>query len=76
MVVLLAAALVQQLLLPAALVQQHLLPAVTVAAVVLAAMVGCSMLAVKFSSICCILICGAAGVLAYAVGQGKKGGAK
>ena len=45
-------------------------------AVVLAAMVGCSMLAVKFSSICCILFCGAAGVLAYAVGQGKKGGTK
>ena len=47
-----------------------------VVAVVLAAMVGCSMLAVKFSSICCILFCGAAGVLAYAVGQGKKGGTK
>lgn len=47
-----------------------------VVAVVLAAMVGCSMLAVKFSSICCILLCGAAGVLAYAVGQGKKGGTK
>ena len=45
-------------------------------AVVLAAMVGCSVLAVKFSSICCILFCGAAGVLAYAVGQGKKGGTK
>ena len=43
---------------------------------VVAAMVGCSMLAVKFSSICCILFCGAAGVLAYAVGQGKKGGTK
>ena len=43
---------------------------------VLAAMVGCSVLAVKFSSICCILFCGAAGVLAYAVGQGKKGGTK
>ena len=42
----------------------------------LAAMVGCSVLAVKFSSICCILLCGAAGVLAYAVGQGKKGGTK
>lgn len=40
------------------------------------AMVGCSVLAVKFSSICCILFCGAAGVLAYAVGQGKKGGTK
>ena len=39
-----------------------------VVAVVLAAMVG--------SSICCILFCGAAGVLAYAVGQGKKGGTK
>ena len=47
-----------------------------VVAVVLAAMVGCSVLAVKFSSICCILLCGAAGVLAYAVGQGKKGGTK
>ena len=47
-----------------------------VVAVVLAAMVGCSMLAVKFSSICCILLCGAAGVLTYAVGQGKKGGTK
>lgn len=47
-----------------------------VVAVVLAAMVSCSMLAVKFSSICCILFCGAAGVLAYAVGQGKKGGTK
>ena len=47
-----------------------------VVAVVLAAMVGCSMLAVKFSSICCILLCGAAGVLVYAVGQGKKGGTK
>ena len=47
-----------------------------VVAVVLAAMVGCSVLAVKFSSICCILFCGAAGVLAYAVGQGKKGGTK
>ena len=47
-----------------------------VVAVVLAAMVGCSMLAVKFSSICCILLCGAAGVLAYAIGQGKKGGTK
>ena len=46
------------------------------AATVLAAMVGCSVLAVKFSSICCILFCGAAGVLAYAVGQGKKGGTK
>ena len=45
-------------------------------AVVLAAMVGFSVLAVKFSSICCILLCGAAGVLAYAVGQGKKGGTK
>ena len=44
--------------------------------VVLAAMVGCSVLAVKFSSICCILFCGAAGVLTYAVGQGKKGGTK
>ena len=43
---------------------------------VVAAMVGCSVLAVKFSSICCILFCGAAGVLAYAVGQGKKGGTK
>ena len=43
-----------------------------VVAVVLAAMVGCSVLAVKFSSICCILLCGAAGVLAYAVGQGRK----
>ena len=31
-----------------------------VVAVVLAAMVGCSVLAVKFSSICCILFCGAA----------------
>ena len=31
-----------------------------VVAVVLAAMVGCSVLAVKFSSICCILLCGAA----------------
>ena len=41
-----------------------------------AVVVGCSMLAVKFSSICCILLCGAAGVLAYAVGQGKKGGTK
>ena len=39
-------------------------------------MVGCSVLAVKFSSICCILLCGAAGVLAYAIGQGKKGGTK
>ena len=47
-----------------------------VVAVVLAAMVGCSVLAVKFSSICCILLCGAAGVLAYALGQGKKGGTK
>ena len=47
-----------------------------VVAVVLAAMVGCSVLAVKFSSICCILLCGAAGVLTYAVGQGKKGGTK
>ena len=48
-----------------------------VVAVVLAAMVGCSMLAVKFSSICCILLCGAAGVLTYAVGQmKKKGGTK
>ena len=47
-----------------------------VVAVVLAAMVGCSVLAVKFSSICCILLCGAAGVLAYAIGQGKKGGTK
>ena len=47
-----------------------------VVAVVLTAMVGCSVLAVKFSSICCILFCGAAGVLAYAVGQGKKGGTK
>ena len=47
-----------------------------VVAVVLAAMVGCSVLAVKFSSICCILFCGAAGVLTYAVGQGKKGGTK
>ena len=47
-----------------------------VVAVVLAAMVGCSVLAVTFSSICCILLCGAAGVLAYAVGQGKKGGTK
>jgi len=47
-----------------------------VVAVVLAAMVGCSMLAVKFSSICCILLCGAAGVLAYAIGRGKKGGTK
>ena len=47
-----------------------------VVAVVLAAMVGSSVLAVKFSSICCILFCGAAGVLAYAVGQGKKGGTK
>ena len=47
-----------------------------VVAAVLAAMVGCSVLAVKFSSICCILFCGAAGVLAYAVGQGKKGGTK
>lgn len=47
-----------------------------VVAVVLATMVGCSMLAVNFSSICCILFCGAAGVLAYAVGQGKKGGTK
>ena len=47
-----------------------------VVAVVLAAMVGCSVLAVNFSSICCILLCGAAGVLAYAVGQGKKGGTK
>ena len=47
-----------------------------VVAVVLAAMVGCSVLVVKFSSICCILLCGAAGVLAYAVGQGKKGGTK
>ena len=47
-----------------------------VVAVVLAVMVGCSVLAVKFSSICCILFCGAAGVLAYAVGQGKKGGTK
>ena len=33
-----------------------------VVVVVLAAMVGCSVLAVKFSSICCILFCGAAGV--------------
>ena len=47
-----------------------------VVAVVLAAMVGCSVLAVKFSSICCILLCGAAGVLVYAAGQGKKGGTK
>ena len=47
-----------------------------VVAVVLAAMVGCSVLAVKFSSICCILLCGTAGVLAYAVGQGRKGGTK
>lgn len=47
-----------------------------VVAVVLAAMVGFSVLAVKFSSICCILLCGAAGVLAYAIGQGKKGGTK
>ena len=45
-----------------------------VVAAVLAAMVGCSVLAVKFSSICCILLCGAAGVLAYAVGQMKKKG--
>ena len=48
-----------------------------VVAVVLAAMVGCSVLAVKFSSICCILFCGAAGVLTYAAGQmKKKGGTK
>ena len=47
-----------------------------IVASVVAAMVGCSVLAVKFSSICCILLCGAAGVLAYAVGQGKKGGTK
>ena len=48
-----------------------------VVAVVLAAMVGCSMLAVKFSSICCILLCGAAGVLTYGAGQmKKKGGTK
>ena len=40
------------------------------------AVVGCSVLAVKFSSICCILLCGAAGVLVYAAGQGKKGGTK
>ena len=52
------------------------LAGIAVVAVVLAAMVGCSVLAVKFSSICCILLCGAAGVLAYAVGQGKKGGTK
>ena len=48
-----------------------------VVAVVLAAMVGCSVLAVKFSSICCILFCGAAGVLTYGAGQmKKKGGTK
>ena len=52
------------------------LAGIAVVAVVLAAMVACSVLAVKFSSICCILFCGAAGVLAYAVGQGKKGGTK
>jgi chromate transporter len=37
-------------------------------------MVGCSVLAVKFSSICCILFCGAAGVLAYGAEQMKKKG--
>ena len=48
-----------------------------VVAAVLAAMVGCSVLAVKFSSICCILLCGAAGVLTYGIGQiKKKGGTK
>ncbi len=48
-----------------------------IVAVVLAAMVGSSVLAVKFSSICCILLCGAAGVLAYAVQQlHRKGGTK
>ena len=52
------------------------LAGIAVVAVVLAAMVGCSVLAVKFSSICCILFCGATGVLTYAVGQGKKGGTK
>lgn len=48
-----------------------------IVAVVLAAMVGSSVLAAKFSSICCILLCGAAGVLAYAVQQlHRKGGTK
>ena len=40
---------------------------------VLAAMVSCSVLAVSFSSICCILLCGAAGVLLYALQTVRKG---
>lgn len=41
---------------------------------VLTAMVGCSVLAVNFSSIFYILLCGAAGVLVYAVRRVQKGG--
>ena len=44
-----------------------------VVVIVLAAMVGCSVLAVDFSSIFYILLCGAAGVLLYAVRRVQKG---
>ena len=47
-----------------------------VVAVVLAAMVGCSVLAVKFSSICCILALRRSRGAGLRVGQGKKGGTK
>ena len=41
---------------------------------VLVVMVGCSVLAVNFSSIFCILLCGAAGLLADGVHRMRKGG--
>ena len=49
---------------------------IAVLAVVIAAMVGCSLAAVSFSSIYYILLCGAAGVLLYLLKKLRKKGTK
>ena len=49
---------------------------ITVLAVVISAMVGCSLAAVSFSSIYYILLCGAAGVLLYLLKKPRKEGTK
>lgn len=49
---------------------------IAVLAVVMAAMVGCSLAAVSFSSIYYILLCGAAGVLLYLLKKLRKEGTK
>lgn len=55
---------------------QHSAFNIIVLAVVMAAMVGCSLAAVSFSSIYYILLCGAAGVLLYLLKKLRKEGTK